>query len=286
MSVIADVDRQPNRQAPTNERRVSIPDSLLSNVGAALTISALIFSVATLIYALILALNWYNQPFFGAMVSRSLIVGDIYPVSGGEWVALEAGLKANDRILRVNGITLEDDPNPDQLFYSTIASLRRGDQVTVDVFRPGQFLVREPGCTTIVSTAASAGAYCSYQFRLSRMQLTDLAIQFGIAWATALTALILGTVVLYLRWRHAPARLLVGICTMGAVAVLGRFDNHTTYQLSLLTLIAACGLGGVAFELGLVFPYPLVSIRKQPWLRTLPLVFAVIVLSPAQNLWR
>ena len=54
------------------------------------------FVFLALVYYLVLALTWYNQPFPGVLIDTEGTVSTQGPVGTAAWPGLEAGIKGND----------------------------------------------------------------------------------------------------------------------------------------------------------------------------------------------
>lgn len=74
------------------------------------TTTAIIGAIIVLVIYLVLAFNWRHRPFFGATVSRTLVVDAGKPAGTVPWPGLEAGLQHLDQIVAVNGEQLFDLP--------------------------------------------------------------------------------------------------------------------------------------------------------------------------------
>src|SRR5690242_13655763 len=72
----------------------------------------LIIGSLVVFYALYLALSWYSRPFPGIMFTSQMVVNDVTPMGGEQWTGLQAGLKPDDRILKIDDITLTDKSDP------------------------------------------------------------------------------------------------------------------------------------------------------------------------------
>src|SRR5579859_5110183 len=83
--------------------------------GLGLAVLVLIVAGISLVYLLVLAFNWYNAPFLGAIITDSLTVnGNDHPLTSANWNGFQAGLRDNDQIVGItsqDGQTLTFDPN-------------------------------------------------------------------------------------------------------------------------------------------------------------------------------
>src|SRR5215831_18256409 len=176
----------------TNEAELSVQRRSLQqsatwdSAGIALSGIALLVGLLLVLYSLIPALQWYNTPFPGIVTSYSLIVTGTRGLTTGSWMGLDAGLKPNDRLIKLTydgtsgPVDVKFDSNVD-LYNQTLAHLRFGQQVTIQVLRPERSKIPRPECPAYTST----GTLCNYTFRLDRVPLGDFLIQYGIGFGTA-----------------------------------------------------------------------------------------------------
>ncbi|HLY28965.1 MAG TPA: GAF domain-containing protein [Aggregatilineales bacterium] len=259
-------------EVPTRAR--SSLSLLLDKIGSVLSGLSLVAAALGLIYCLILALGWYNQPFLGVMTSHSLTVGTTQPLTDEKWPGLLAGLQAGDQILALDKTSFENLADPGPALDSALAADTTGQLVTVRIFRPAQPNRLQINCPGFESATAE-GIICNYQLRLVHFPLADFAFQFGIGLLVALVILVMGATLWVLRRAQPNARLVTALCAAGAMTILGRFELLSTYRTALLFAAATCFLSGVLLELALNFPYELVVARRLPVLRVLPLVIAL-----------
>jgi signal transduction histidine kinase len=239
--------------------------------GAALLIGAL-----AVLLALYLAISWYNRPFLGVMISpqvSKLTINDMTPLGGENWTGLQAGLRPDDRILKLDDISFENVSNPERLLTQALSERRFGQEITLQVFREVQYRISRPR-QCAVSTAE--GATCNYTYRLMQMPVADFVAQFGVGFVVALVILGIGALLWFLR-RHLPAARSTSIlCGALAIIIIGRFELVTTYQTTLLFVLAACIGGAAILHLAMSFPYEIAVLRRHPWLRVLPFVLGLL----------
>jgi signal transduction histidine kinase len=259
-------------EANVTRRRSGVSLALLDRLGIALAGLGLVAGIVAVVYAVVLGINWYSQPFLGAMTSSTLVVNGTRPLGSENWTGLAAGLKTNDQILKLDDVSFAGVDSPGRLFNQELAQRRFGQEVTVEVFRLGRVRVTRPECTNYTAE----GSTCAYTYRLIQFPFGDFLIQFGIGFAVAVILLVIGAVLFALR-RHQPvARLSTAMCAALAYVAMGRFDLVTTYQGTLEWVFAVCVLAGALLELTLIFPFELAVVRRQPWLRLTPFLLALV----------
>ena len=84
--------------------------------------------------------QWGNRPFLGIVIARGdaegLRVASVTPGGGAE----DAGIRAEDLIVRVNDADLTRSPAPIVLLYEALGDVEAGDTVKVEVLRAGERL--------------------------------------------------------------------------------------------------------------------------------------------------
>src|SRR5579859_2534999 len=80
---------------------------LLDRVGVVLSGLSLVAAALGLVYCLILAIGWYNQPFLGLMTSHTLTVSTTQPLTDEKWPGLVTGVQAQDQILGLDKTSFE-----------------------------------------------------------------------------------------------------------------------------------------------------------------------------------
>src|SRR5436190_7685972 len=96
-------------------RRSGLGLAFWDRLGIALSGLALVVGTVAVLYTLVLGINWYSQPFLGAMTSSTLVVNGTRPLGSETWNGLQAGLRPNDRILNLDGVQFDGTENPGML---------------------------------------------------------------------------------------------------------------------------------------------------------------------------
>ena len=253
--------------------------ALHNRVGLALALAAAVVGVALAVGALTAALNWRAQPFFGALLTRTLVVDGSAPASLEAWPALQAGLQRGDQVVALNGQALSDTPdNYDmalQNFLASMALLNVGDTIRVDFLRPVQF-ASDPA-STVCGAGDAEALRCSITYTLSTFPTNDFLAFFVVPFVCGVVALIVGIGVLALRPKLASTRSVAAIACMVAIFMIGLFDLNTTYRFVNVWIVSTVVLCGTLVSLALVFPSPIAMIYRQPSMRFIPIMIAALV---------
>lgn len=265
--------------AATNIEARRQATDLVDLIAFGLALLVLIIASVGIAYLLILAVNWYNTPFLGAVITDTLAVnGNDHPLTSTDWNGFQAGLRDNDQIVSIkaqNGQTLGIDlntPDAGQQLNTFLTGLSRGQIVQVEVQRVEPVKVYDPACSVFTAT----GADCTYNVVLDKIPLIDFLAQFGIGFLVGLIALAFGIATLLLRPRETAPRWLAVLCASGAIVFAGRFETTTTYQTAGLWMLALCGLGAGQLGLAMSFPYKVAQFYQRPWLRFIPGIISLL----------
>jgi signal transduction histidine kinase len=256
------------------ERRSPILLDWLSVAGTAL---ALVLSTAIVLYAGILAFNWYSRPFLGVTTTDKLDVTASRGFDGTNWPGIAAGLRQQDRLLTISSslnITTPIQLDNNLTLSSALQRLTNGETITLIFLRPMRTKTLNPGCPTVISVAADS-AVCEVSYAVNPMRGLDFAAEFGVGFVIAILLLALGIYVVAVRRNQFNARMVGLVCAAFAVIMVGRFEILTTFQLRLIWPFAVCALGGVLLQLSLSFPYPSARVRRFPILQSVPLLYAI-----------
>ncbi|MBX3065333.1 MAG: GAF domain-containing protein, partial [Anaerolineae bacterium] len=264
-------------------QRGRVSSALLTQIGLIIATAALLLATVILIFSAVLAIRWYNQPFLGVLINHAGVINPVNSFSSEAWAGFRNDLKVDDQIVSLSyddpagkmEVSFEGVANRGELLNQTLAERRHAQEITVTVYRAGVFRTPIQGCMNYTAE----GATCSYTYRLTEMPLSDFLAQFGVGFAVAAICVGIGIFMWLTRRRLMIGQLTVALCAMGAIALVGRFDALTTFQLDIFWLLAACVIGGLLIEIGLEFPYPLLSIQRRPWLRLTLLMIPVVLFS-------
>src|SRR4051812_41650204 len=100
-----------------SERR-RLSSSAYARLGIILSGASLVVAFLALVYYLVMAISWFNQPFPGVILTAEGTVSSVTPGGTGTWPGLAAGLKADDVILRFDDLFLEGKTNGGALINS------------------------------------------------------------------------------------------------------------------------------------------------------------------------
>ncbi len=245
--------------------------ALWDRVGIVASGAAILFGTLGILYALMLAVDWNNQPFLGVLVSRTAVVTNTRPLGSVSWEGFDKGLKANDAILALDGVNIDDAANPGEALNHLLAARHPGQDVTLRVFRPGGNTPSTRECPDLTPT----GRNCTFTIPLTQFPIVDFIGQFGVGFVVALLLLIIGGIVWWLRLHQPAARLVTITCAALGLVLVGRFELTTTFQSSLLWAFAACIVAGGVIDLALIYPLELAMVRRQPLLRLVPFALAM-----------
>lgn len=249
IALMFDKDRQ-SRQ--TLDRKTLIARGRLGAV-AGLTALTLVAFVAYLIVALM----WYNTPFFGALVSQTLVVTGGQPTTrDAPWQGLAAGLAARDHIVAVNGVRLDalDYTSAHATFTDILRASSIGEVITVEYRRGGETL-----------TAS---------YPLERFPTADFLIFFVVPYLSGVVALGIAGFLIYARGRSGSALLIALTCLPIALFMGGIFDAGSAQALTSLWVLSGALTGGMLATVGMVFPSRLTFLYRLPWLALLPMLIA------------
>lgn len=261
------------------EAQETVSKRSLTVLGTVLAGIALFVAGASMVWLLVLAINWYNQPFLGVMYSHTLVVGGSQSL-GETWEGLKAEIKPRDRITGVNieGNVFKVDPgDPDAAarLNEILAQSRRGQIATIDISRPPGSRTSSSACNVYTSDEI----LCSFRVQLGQLPLIDFVATFIMPFIVGMLFFIFGAVTIVRHARNiSPApRTFAALCCCLAVVIGGVFDLGTSHQSLILWLFGACITFGLILQLALVFPFEIAAVRRVPALRFAPILIALLV---------
>jgi sigma-B regulation protein RsbU (phosphoserine phosphatase) len=203
---------------------------------------------------LILALNWLRSPFLGGLVGVDHRFVNYIPMNSEPWEAYTSGLGSDDRLLSIGDTDL-----------SLASDLQDG-------LRKFQF-----GERVSLNVRSDNGELNEYRITLQRWSSLDQFTLFVLPYLLGLTFLGSGMWVLRLRRRDAAGQAFAIFSTSVAIVLGAFFDLFTTQRLVGLWTLALGMTGGALFHMGLVFPEELENYGRNPLLRWLGYVPALIL---------
>lgn len=224
-------------------------------------LTAVLAGIAALafIFYLSAALEWRSHPFFGALVSQTLVVTGATPQTGGTWPALQNGLQARDHIIELDGQPLGDDfAAALEKFEDIIISKQVGEMLTVTYERP-------------------SGERDTTTYPVGEIPGGDFLVYFVIPYVTGIIVFVAGMIVLVLRPKASGALVGAASAFLLSIFMAGFFDLATNHQYVPLWMMATALIGGVVSYMGMIFPSRMVFLYRTPMIRLVPLVVSALV---------
>jgi len=246
--------------------------STISRLGLVLTILIGVVSAVMLVLYLVLALNWRQNPFIGAMFTPLLVVDGSQSLGQDTWPGLENGLHRMDRIVAINDDVLynpadeadsRDYAAVHARYFAAMSRLNVGDTVRVQFERPAD---ADGNVICPPNSQPGSLADCQITYTVGELPLVDFIGFFIVPYVTALVIFFVGVGVLLLRPGQPAARVISVLAFALAVLVGGLFDIDTTHQQIPLWLVANVLVGGSLATFSLIFPTRFGVLYRRPWL--------------------
>lgn len=235
-------------------------DALVYRIQSAITLALAVGAVAAFVLYFIAALSWRGQPFIGVMLTHTLAVNRGQPVNDATWNGLEAGLRAGDRLLSINGVPLDGN------FATARATL---EQVRSTL---------TPGAELIVTFSRGEGATQTVTYPvMNGLPDADFFVFFIIPFLSGLIVLAIGLVTLWVKRETLEALVCAAICFTMAIFMAGLFDLATTHNLPRIWLLGGTLLGGNLAALGMIFPVRSMLSHKNPHVIFIPIGISAVV---------
>ncbi len=231
-------------------------------------------ALSVTVLSLILSVSWYNQPFLGAFLySTGEFIG-ARPLGDGAWAARAAGVRGGDRLWALDGQPVRDG----RALNAALTERSFGQTVALTVRRAySDAATLPPECAPL---SAEAGiAECTFSLRLERLPLADWLGYWGIGFAVAVVLLVFGAWLWLKHGRVQAIRALIVLNSVGALVAVARFEVTATYRFETLLSLGLVLLGFMVLQFALLFPYPLLAVRRRPWERLGAATAALIALA-------
>ncbi len=261
MDYTTDARIRPNMPAAVAQSVLATPATRSHKYRPVLLAVAIVFAAATLLYSATW-IYYVRRPVQVEIgidtepAAKWLEVTNVYKNSPAE----KAGLRANDRILAINGNRGASAAACDQLLYRTWLDSRPGDMVTLTVQRPGQ---SRPLVITPVFRAIEGEGDTRTAARTVALQiLSSYPIFFAVV----------GLAVLFLRLEDRKAWLLALVCAtfITAANLPSQFAAAPAHLRSFLLVYRTVGnsvLAELFYFFFAVFPTRSPIDRRAPWLK-------------------
>ncbi|MDX2163169.1 MAG: GAF domain-containing protein [bacterium] len=261
-------------------RASSAPFSADDRVGFVLVLFVIGIAVVAMLLYGVLAFQWRGQPYFGALMARSLIVDGSQPLNTGEWNGLAAGLQRRDQLVAINGVTLSDSTDEAiQQFRGVMEGLSETGMLNIEILRPVSD--GEPACGPVTDGFAR----CTFEYPAQPFPATDFLALFGIPYMSGILTLGVGIAAFILRSRQPSARTVAALSALLALFMAGLFDLNTTYSLNGLWIIAVIMLGSTLISFVMVFPVKASLLYVNPVIRYVPVAFGLMLCAVMYSLY-
>ncbi len=252
-------------------------------VDIGLALAGLALAVIAAIIYLGAAINFQNQPFIGALLSRDLTVRSASSFSDIErdgtdlsyWPARANDIRPGDKIIGVEAIggdTIifdQTDPLGDlETFLQTVDS---GDTI---------FLIVEPEGTPPASeywTSRPLGDDVEFLVDVTpgNMPLVDFFGHFVLGYLLGLASLAISAYVFLRRPQLRASKYFLFTGSLLSIVLMGSFDYVSSHEYVSLWILSACLTAGSLVTLSLEFPAPISLIERLPVLRYVPVLIGV-----------
>ncbi|NDJ62267.1 MAG: GAF domain-containing protein [Chloroflexi bacterium] len=276
MSATSDLGKRVQLGAPSAGGFTASAARLEQRIATGLLLVTVALALAAAIVYPVLAVNWRNQPFFGALLTRTLAVDASQPVSAAVWPGLEAGLARLDRVVMIDDVPIIAAPGDYDAALRNFLTYLRGAEVGAEVTVTVNRLANADGEVPIYADETCAApvngvARCEISYPLSQFPDVDFLAFFVMPYVSGLITLGIGVVMLVLRPRQLITRAVVATAMLASVFMFGLFDVNSTYVLPPLWIAATIFMGGALFALSLIFPMKTVLAYRYPALQFVPL---------------
>jgi signal transduction histidine kinase len=264
MSITASVSPEATLRDKTNAMVLG------DRIAMVFTLLMLIVGGSALIFTTVVGVRWYNTPSIGALFYRNAYIFNARTFTGQPLAGIETGLQGEDRILQVNDFRLDNTTAAGFDLNSYLNTQQFGQPLSISVFRTTDRLVIDSvGNIPSACAAVEGGAVCTYTYTFTQLRLGDFFGFFGLGFVLAVACYGMA-LWLFIRQRAvAMARVtsMVAVCVV--LIALARFEIGATFYTTALLALGFCYLGGLNLQIGMLFPYPLLVVRRQPRLRWL-----------------
>ncbi len=231
-------------------------DSSLRNISSSrianLVIPALVvIAVGVNLLAPIFTQSWAQTPFLGLFSFPNLVISNSYNPA---WAARQQGINTGDRLLAIDGVAVNNG--------RTLALALRNHQ---------------PGSAVSVTIETTQLEQKTVSLPVANISAQDLMTYFWLPYLVGLLYLGLGLVVYRLRGFEYGSDVFIVFCTSISIMAGGLFDLNSYHLLTPVWALVYPLTGATLMHLAFVFPIKTKLARRQPWLRLIPYVAAIIL---------
>jgi hypothetical protein len=215
---------------------------------------ATLLALAMLVLTPIWAVQYYHQPFVGALLEPNNIVSKI---SSGNWPAHQAGAVWPEQLVAIN-----DNP------VKTVQEVNA-------------FLVRNGNASVRLEFVQRAGAPRRMLVTPIQMPNGDFISLFLIPYLVGLLFLAIGLWAYWLRGGLRASRALLVFASAVSVTASTFFDMNTTHHVVVLWAVSLSVAASASIHLALVFPQQMRLVDRWPAMRFVSWIFCVVFATPA-----
>lgn len=214
----------------------------LAKVGRFVTLLSFGVGFIAALVGLISAFQFRNSSFPGFFIEQTLVVSNL---DGESWTGKDLGLNYPMRVLRLNGIAVENQ----SVFKRVLALTKIDSLISVDIITPNG---RQESFAGI---------------RMMEFPDRDFVRLFWLTYGVGMIYLLLGVWVYRVRGNTATGRAFAFFTTCAAVANLLLFDLWTSHNGTPLWTGAIALMGGAIIGLAVLVPDPIPYTIGRAWVR-------------------
>ncbi len=237
-----------------SEMRFSFTDEYPpKQIASAIIIPLIVFAMAIGAISFINAIEWLGKPFPGFFYYKNLVVS-VYQRSA--WMKWDGGPRAYDRIVEIEGIKVKTADEFRKIF-DIFGSNQNKRALTYTVNRDGKIL--------------------DFVVDIKDFTLGDFFFTFLLPFILGMFFLAAGGLVYFAKPNKATF-VNFFMCLLIALSYITMFDSNTTYIFSEFWLIYPL-FGAISAHLFLFFPEERDSVKRNRWIRYVPYVPAVVLIT-------
>ncbi len=206
----------------------------------------------------VLAFRWWKTPFIGGFVEHTMVFNGVGPERDSSennwWALFSSEVELGDQLIEIDG---ENVTNSGEI-QKVLSAHEVGDEVQITYQREGEDAI-------------------SKNIQLIAFPAPDKFRYFYFAYGVGLVYLVLGLWMARLRLSDSSGRAFIFFATSFALSSAALFDLYTTHYLTVLWFSSVAFTGGALFDLSLNFPREFSFTKKNPFIRRIGYVIALLL---------